>query len=685
MLTRSKRGALFPTRNDIELMLDALPNSPSPEAIVVVGRALPDPTSDESSQVEVLRVRDLQSSPSHQLDSALEQVAGVQLFRRSDSTSGHPTSQGVTLRALGGNASSRALLILDGVPQADPFGGWVNWPAYDPAGLDEVRVVRGGGAVANGPGVLGGLIEMRSNAATGLDATLEAGSRQSARGHVFAGEKFGAGLLTLDLQAGRSNGFVPITRDTRGPVDEAAPYREGSLRARWIVPVTDKVEAQVGGLIFTDHRSRGVPFTGNRTRGADASLRLVGRGRWQWVALGYGQWRNLCSSFASVDDQRENATRVSLQDSVPSNGKGVSFELRPPMWRGFDLRVGVDSRFVTGESRELYGYVSREPTRRRIAGGEDMTSGIFLDASVTRGPLTVNTALRMDRWSISGGKLQERLLAGNVTRNESFESRSGWEPTARVGALVDVGSGASLRASAYRGWRLPTLNELFRPFRAGPDATAANPLLDPESVEGAEIGTRLRRGPFELSATAFVNRLSNPIANVTLGRGPGIFPGVGFVAGDYRQRQNLRAIVVRGFEATGEIRRGPLSARLSASLTDANVVAAGSSASLDGLRPAQTPQVVITGGVGWDSEGRALLLQFRHVGSQFEDDLSQKSLPAATTFDAFASWPLNGRMQLIARGENLFNETVTAALNDDGSIERATPRTFFIGVRFGRP
>lgn len=63
----------------------------------------------------------------------LKDVPGLQLFRRSDARSGHPTSQGVTFRALGGNASSRALLILDGVPQGDPFGGWVNWPAYDPA------------------------------------------------------------------------------------------------------------------------------------------------------------------------------------------------------------------------------------------------------------------------------------------------------------------------------------------------------------------------------------------------------------------------------------------------------------------------------------------------------------------------------------------------------------------------
>src|SRR5881397_1602621 len=115
----------------------------------------------------------MEQSPTHAFDQLLKDVPGVQLFRRSDSSSGHPTSQGVTLRALGGNASSRALLVLDGVPQADPFGGWVNWPAYDPSGLSGIRVVRGGGSVANGPGALAGTIEMVSRADTGVSGEID--------------------------------------------------------------------------------------------------------------------------------------------------------------------------------------------------------------------------------------------------------------------------------------------------------------------------------------------------------------------------------------------------------------------------------------------------------------------------------------------------------------------------------
>src|SRR5215216_6070064 len=128
--------------------MQALPPDPPQAAIVITGKALAEPKADRVYGVERISQDRIARAPSHELDQLLKDVPGVQLFRRSDARSGHPTSQGMTLRALGGNASSRALLMLDGVPQSDPFGGWVNWPAYDAAGLEGARVLRGGGSVA---------------------------------------------------------------------------------------------------------------------------------------------------------------------------------------------------------------------------------------------------------------------------------------------------------------------------------------------------------------------------------------------------------------------------------------------------------------------------------------------------------------------------------------------------------
>ncbi|HVU30027.1 MAG TPA: TonB-dependent receptor [Sphingomicrobium sp.] len=651
---------------------------------MITGKALPEAKSERVYGVQTISRREIEQSPSHELDQLLKDVPGIELFRRSDSRSGHPTSQGVTLRALGGNASSRALLVLDGVPQADPFGGWVNWPAYDPQELAEIRVVRGGGSVANGPGALAGTIELTSRSDRGRAGEFDGGSRESLEASGRLGIPAGEGVLSLSARGERSDGFIPVTAATRGPADEPAPYRQWSGRGRWVAPLGKEMEIQASLDGFHDQRTRGTRFTKNRTNGADASVRLVSRGSWEWSLLGYWQWRNLMSSFASVTSGRTQANRVSLQYSVPSNGIGGSVEVRPPMPRGVELRLGADSRRTSGESREFFSYVDSDPTRHRRAGGDSLTIGAFAEASADLGPAMLTGGARIDHWSIRNGHLFEEMIAtGNVLTDSHDPSRSGWLPTARGGIVVPLGRGLELRSAAYLGWRMPTLNELFRPFRVGADATAANPDLLPERLAGAEAGVDYRTGPFILSLTGFTNRLKDAIANVTLGRGPGTFPGVGFVpaGGSYLQRQNVRALDVRGIEASAEWSDGPWSLRAGASINRARLAANGKASPLDGLRPAQTPSFMATLGLGWESGGKGARIVVRHVGAQFDDDLNTDLLKPATTLDVYASWPLARHVELVARGENIANALVVAGINGDGSVERATPRTLWIGVR----
>jgi outer membrane receptor protein involved in Fe transport len=663
----------------------ALPPQAPQAAIVVTGTALPQPRAERVYDVQQISRREIEQSPSHELDQLLKDVPGVQLFRRSDARSGHPTSQGVTLRALGGNASSRALLVLDGVPQTDPFGGWINWPAYDGQDLAEIRVVRGGGSVANGPGALAGTIEMVSRSDAGAFGEIDGGSRGSleARGRLGV-ETARGGVLSLSARGERGDGFIPVTAATRGPADEPAPYREWSSRARWVAPLGGTTELQASLDGFHDRRTRGTDFTANRTNGADASVRIVGRGAWQWSALAYWQWRNLMSSFASVTPGRTEADLVSLQYSVPSHGLGGSVELRPPMPDGIELRLGADSRRTTGESRELATFVGGEPTRRRAAGGDSWTAGAYVEASAELGRATLTGGARIDHWSISNGHLFEQQIAsGSILTDEHDPARSGWLPTARGGVHFPVAADVSLRSAAYLGWRMPTLNELFRPFRAGADATAANADLDPERLAGAEAGLEYARGPFHASLTAFVNRLSDAIANVTLGHGPGIFPGVGFVGagGTFNQRQNVDAAKVRGVEASADWTDGPWSVRAGASFTHARMQGSGAAQFLDGLRPAETPKFAGALAIGWQDGGKGAQLVLRRVGAQFDDDLNTDVLRPATTVDAYAAWPLTDRLQLVARAENVTDALVMAGINGDGSVERATPRTLWIGLR----
>jgi vitamin B12 transporter len=104
--------------------------------IVVTGRSLPQPAGAAAYGAVTIGGDRLRSEASGRLEDALRDVAGFQQFRRSDSRAANPTSQGASLRSLGGNAASRALVLLDGVPVADPFAGWIPWPALSPDRLN---------------------------------------------------------------------------------------------------------------------------------------------------------------------------------------------------------------------------------------------------------------------------------------------------------------------------------------------------------------------------------------------------------------------------------------------------------------------------------------------------------------------------------------------------------------------
>jgi outer membrane receptor protein involved in Fe transport len=560
----------------------------------------------------------------------------------------------------------------------------VTWPAYSPDRLGQIRVTRGGGSGEFGAGALAGTIELESvNPARlqGVSANAAYGSRSAVDGTALVGGKLGSGAAFLSASYARGDGFVPTVKTQRGPADIAAPYEQASLAARTVVPLGAQTELQASALAFTDRRTRGTILSGNGGDGADASIRLVHRGDWGWTALAYVQARKFQSGFVSIDAARATVLQTVSQYNVPSTGLGARFEVRPPVGDALELRIGGDWRRTTGQTNELFTYVAAKPTRGREGGGASDTLGGFVEASADLGRLTLTGGARVDHWRVQDGRLIERTLAtGALLRNDLFADRRGTEPTGRLGAAFKPSDALTLRAAAYLGWRLPTLNELYRPFRVGADATAANAALAPERMKGAEIGAEWRPSAgAHLSVTAFTNRLTHAIANVTLGSGPGVFPGVGFVAagGAYRQRLNVDAIASKGIELDARYVAGDWHLSASYALSDARIRSSGAALGLNGLRPAQVAKHSASATLGW----KGLSATPRYVSGQFEDDLNLRRLRGALTFDAVAAIPLTDRLSLVLRAENLGDTQVDAAISATGVVERATPRTFWVGIR----
>lgn len=645
--------------------------------IVVTGRGLPAPPGEAALPVVEIDAEALRGVASGRLEDALRDVAGIAAFRRADSRSANPTSQGITLRGLGGNASSRALLLLDGVPQTDPFGGWVAFPAYAPERLAGVRVTRGGGSGYQGPGALAGTVELTSAGPAALDpvfARARLGSRDSVDLAAAGAARLGEGFATLAADYARGDGFTPIVAGDRGPIDRPAPFEQASASLRAVTPLGGATELQAALLAFTDRRERGTPFSAIRSEGVDASLRAVGRGDWGWQLLGYVQTRTFASQFVSIADARDAASPVLDQYAVPATGLGLRAEVAPPLGPGWNLRAGADLRRVSGKTQELYLFQSGRPTRRREAGGVNTTAGLFVDASREAGPWTLTAGARADRWRIADGRLTERQLAGGTAVTDSaYPDRAGWEGTGRIGAAFRLTPAAALRLAGYTGWRLPTLNELYRPFRVGNDSTLANAALAPERLTGIDGGIDLAPAPdASIRATLFWNRLAGAIANVTVSSTPTAVT---------RRRDNLRAVEAHGAELDARWSSGPL--HLAASYAWTRATVRSGDAALDGLRPAQTPAHLASAAADWRSEGWSVGATLRYAAAQWEDDANIRRLADALTLDARVAAPLSRRLAVELSAENLLDTVVQTAVSATGVVERATPRTLWIGLRLG--
>ncbi|MCB2088319.1 MAG: TonB-dependent receptor [Sphingomonadaceae bacterium] len=649
----------------------ALAEEADAEQIIVTGQGLPEtPAAPAYSTIEIDRDAVI-SSASGRVEDVLLSVAGFQQFRRSDSRSANPTAQGVTLRALGGNATSRALVLLDGVPVADPFFGHIPFNALAPEQLARIRVTRGGGAGSFGAGALAGTIEMESADADMLDpvmGSLLANDRGGTEASASLSQQLGGGFVVASGRWDRDKGFYTTPVSERVPATTRARNENWSVQLRGVAPLSETVELQARGLVFKDDRTLRFDGADNGTEGADASLRLVGRGEWQFDAIAYVQSRN----FNNVVISSTRFVPVLDQRNTPATGLGGKLELRPPVSESHVLRLGVDYRRASGElQEEAYSAFSGNLTEARRAGGRTSDLGLFVEDDFTLGALVLTGGLRADYTRIENGFYTARDASRAIVSQTISPDRSDWTVSWRAGATWQAGDALRLRAATYRGLRLPTLNELYRPFVVFPVVTQANADLKNEILTGFEAGIDLTPAEgVSVSLTAFDNRVENAIANVTIGT-------------NLRQRQNLPAIDAQGVELAASLGSGPISFDGTLSWTDATVDGRGTSLALDGLRPSQTPRWAASATLGWKpKDGWLLSATLRHVGKQFESDQETDVLPAATTLDAFATVPLAAGFALVLRGENLLDETIVTR-NSGGSIDLGTPRTIWGGLRFG--
>jgi outer membrane receptor protein involved in Fe transport len=667
--------------NTARLEITLAPSPVTQRVIVTATRSQTLLADVPTSDIQLTR-SDLQAIPALTLDDTLRQVPGFSLFRRSSSRTANPTAQGVSLRGLGASGSSRALVLEDGIPLNDPFGAWVYWDRVPRESIADVEIAQEGSSSLYGSDALGGVIQVLTRPAEPAALSLETsyGNQQSPELSVWGGGQKDGWISTFGGQVFHTDGYILVPEDQRGSVDTRAGVSDGTADLMIGRKIGDKSEIFARGWYFNESRDNGTPLQVNNTRigegalGANLDLGGAGSLRLRF----YGEAERYNQTFSSVAADRDSESLTDVQ-GVPSQGIGGSAVWTRAVGKRQTLVAGVDDHQEIGHSNEVI-FNSGKNLRDTFTGGHQNTFGIFGEDLIQIAPRwLLSVSARYDHWTNTDAFFFCTPVAGTCPANILFPDRNYDAFSPRLTLQHQFNEHVAWSASAYRAFRAPTLNELYRSFRQGNTLTEANPSLRSEQLTGGDTGVSFNGFNHRLEArgTFFFNEIVDPVANVTISSTPTLIT---------RQRENLGRTRNPGFEldATAHFTR-TLALSVAYQFVDAVVASfPNATPSLVGLWVAQVPHNVFTFQGRYLNPSRInISVNGRMVGKQFDDDQNMFPLGRFFTLDAMAWRSVGAGFELFTAVENLFDVKYATAATPVTQL--GLPITARFGLRYEFP
>lgn len=381
-----------------------------------------------------------------------EQVPG--LFITSRGIMGYGLSTGsagaMKMRGIGGSPTTDMLILIDGHPQYMGLMGHSLADAYQSLLAEKVEVIRGPGSVLYGSNAMGGVINIitRKQWNDGLNnhLRLAAGSFGTMAGNYTGMFKTGRFSGVLAAEYNRTDGhrsnmdFNQFTGYTKLAYQLSTPWKLSAdlniTRFNSSNPGTES-----SPLIDNDaHITRGMTSASltNDYRGTSGALTLYYNWGNHKVDDGYSINASPKTYLYRSDDEMWGANWYQTVCLLEGNRTTVGFDYMHTFGRAWDdNKDGTTTDIADKDADEVAGYVDFRQTLFDI--------------------LTLDGGLRVDHYSHSGTE---------------------WIP--QIGASVILPGHSELKAMVSKGFRNPTLKDLYM-FRP------KNPDLSPEKMMNYEL------------------------------------------------------------------------------------------------------------------------------------------------------------------------------------------------------
>jgi outer membrane receptor protein involved in Fe transport len=591
------------------------------------------------------------------LDGKMRQLPGVELFRRSSSLVANPSSQGLSLRALGSTAASRTLITEDDVPLNDPFAGWIHWQEQPELSIGRIELVRGGASDLYGSSAIGGVVNVVPIRPTSNLAELRSsyGAEGTYDNSLLLQTKLGSwGLLAAGGVLG-TDGYIQEAPYQRGPVDLPSDvHSQNGLVLAEHVQGPLRLFVRTNG--FNDARNNGTPDQTNATRVWRYSTGSDWHGPHDGL-LGvrfYGStehYRQVFSSILNTPNAAnpncsyrcgESPTRFS---HTPENELGAVAHWSQPLGAGFVIVAGADSHDVrVWDLEQTYGATAAltnlHDHQRDSAG--------YAEAMWVHKAWTATASGRLDWFqNYDGQQLHFNGAAWTPTASQppQFGQRV-FDP--RIGLSRKLFEHWAASASAFRAFRAPSPNELYRTTQVGNQLTTPNGNLLSERATGWEAGIATERHWGTVRTSYFLTQVNRPIVAVTIN--PNSSPVL-------LMRENLGQIESKGLSLDYEL--APLRwLAVDGGYQYAHATVTHGGSDVGNWIPEVARNLASMNVRAFRPALGTLNLQGRLSGRQYDDDANTYLLHSFFRLDAFASHDFGKRVQVFAAGENLLNRQI---------------------------
>ena len=457
------------------------------DTVVVSATRSEVPVFDAAQSVTVISNEELMASPFERVEDIVRSVPGMYNFRHF----ALQTNGIVSPLKMRGVGSNRILILVDGVPQNDNFNNsiaWVAWGHIPKETIERIEIVRGPTSALYGSEGLGGVIHIITKKPGPKRQTSvrgEAGTSDTYGGYGYHSQRIKDFGFMVAGGYEESDGFYMV----EDPEDyEIKRYREaGKVLGKATYEISPGSDLSFAALYYDHETGKGREFFYDELT-LDQYWMNYSHDSESFDLKGL-VYLNRADKTAFQDTAKDNYSSLLRMEEMPSTTWGADFQGTIPF--------GTRTKFTLGaaykESSWDYDDEYVASTRDVGADGKQRFISPFanLDFRFLDNNLIVNLGARYDWIETSdGANWDSQGSAGKPAFNNTFDSNTEGSFSPKLGVAWHPDDKTTLRASGGKGFRAPSLFELYKVHVRGGGTyyREANPDLEPEEIWSYDVG-----------------------------------------------------------------------------------------------------------------------------------------------------------------------------------------------------